>query len=106
MALPESVNAVYAVHRDMKSQTGGASFFGQGALHGKSLKQKLKRKSSKETELIGISDYIPFNICFSNFMDGQKYTITSKIMRQENQNAINMKINGKNACTRNKDSST
>ena len=39
------IDAAYAVHPDMKSQTGGCMSFGTGILHGKSGKQKLNVKA-------------------------------------------------------------
>jgi hypothetical protein len=41
------VDASYAVHKDMKSHTGGVVLFGIGAVMSKSIKQKLNTKSSK-----------------------------------------------------------
>eukprot|EP00957_Ditylum_brightwellii_P143410 10925329-Ditylum_brightwellii.AAC.1 len=35
------IDAAYAVHPNMRSQTGGAMSFGVGIVHGKSIKQKL-----------------------------------------------------------------
>jgi hypothetical protein len=56
------VDASYAVHRDMKSHTGGVVSFGIGAVMSKSSKQKLNVKSSTEAELVGASDYLPYPI--------------------------------------------
>ena len=56
------IDAVYAVHDDMKSQTGGVISMGHGVLHCKSGKQKLNVKSSTEAELVASSDYVPYNL--------------------------------------------
>ena len=61
------VDAAYAVHPNMRSQTGGAMSFGYSILHGKSSKQKLNMKSSTEAELVGLSEYIPYNIFMLHF---------------------------------------
>ncbi len=45
-------DALYAVHVDMKSHTGGAVSLGTGVALSKSLKQKLNTKSSTEAELV------------------------------------------------------
>ena len=42
------VDAAFAVHPNMRSQTGGAMSFGWGLIHGRSSKQKLNTKSSTE----------------------------------------------------------
>ena len=67
------IDIAYAVSADTKSQTGGAMSLGVGVLHCKSTKQKLNVKSSTEAELVGASDYMPYNIwllmfhlCFNN----------------------------------------
>jgi hypothetical protein len=44
------VDTSYAVHRDMKSHTGGVVSFGTGAALSKSSKQKLNMKSSAEAD--------------------------------------------------------
>ena len=62
------IDASFAVHDDMKGHTGGTMSFRKGVLHAKSSKQKLNTKSSTETELVGVSEYIPYTIwmkCFT-----------------------------------------
>ena len=66
------IDAAYGVTSDMKSQTGGAMSLGLGVLHGKSVKQKLNVKSSTEAELVGVSDYLPYNIWLMMFMSDQR----------------------------------
>ena len=66
---------------------------GTGILHSKSSKQKLNNKSSTEVELVGVSDYLPYNIWLINFMKSQGYDITRNVMYQDNQSAMKMEIN-------------
>jgi len=40
---------------------------GKGILYGRSSKQGLNSKSSTKTELIGVSDYMPYLIWLINF---------------------------------------
>ena len=56
------VDSSYAVHYVMKSQTGGAIYMGLGVTHCRSSKQKLNTKISTESELVGTSDYVSYNI--------------------------------------------
>ena len=49
-----SVDAAFAVHKDMRSHTGAALTMGKGALLSMSLKQKINTKSSTEAELVGV----------------------------------------------------
>ena len=95
------VDTSYAPHKDMKSHTGGAMSFGHGALHTRSSKQKLSTKNSTEAELFGVSDYLPYNIWMSNFLNEQGYDLKSNALYQDNQSAIRMEVNGRNSCTGN-----
>ena len=95
------VNASYAPHKDMKSHTWGVMSFGHGALHTRSSEQKLNTKSSMEAELVGVSDYLPYNIWMSNFLKEQGYNLKSNVLYQDNQSAIRMEVNGRNSCTGN-----
>ena len=57
------IDAAYAVHPNMRSHTGGCmSMMGTGTLHARSSKKKLNTKSSTEAEVVGLSEYIPYNI--------------------------------------------
>ena len=95
------IDASYAVNPDMKSQTGGTMSLGTGVIHAKSSKQKLNVKSSTEAELVGVSDYLPYNLWLLMFMDMQGYTIKDNVMYQDNQSTILMLKNGRNSCTGN-----
>ena len=75
--------------------------FGWGLIHGRSSKQKLNTKSSTEAELVGVSEYLPYNIWLINFMKEQGYSIQSNVLYQDNESAIKMEKNGRNSCTGN-----
>ena len=87
------IDASFAVHDDMKGHTGGTMSFGKGVLHAKSSKQKLNTKSSTETELVGVSEYIPYTIWMKNFLHEQGYKVTGNVY-QDNQSAIKMEKMG------------
>ena len=65
------IDAAFAVHMDMRSHTGGLTSFGRGMIHCRSSKQKLNTKSSTEAEVVGVSEYIPFNM--SNQLNKRNY---------------------------------
>ena len=65
------IDASYAVHPNMRGHTGGAMFFGQGVIHARAGKQKLNVKSSTEAELVGMSEYLSYNIHITNFMENK-----------------------------------
>ena len=95
------IDAAYAVHPDMKSQTGGCMSYGTGIIHGRSSKQKLNTKSSTKAELVGLSEYLPYNIWTQMFMEEQGYSLRTNVIYQDNQSAIRMGRNGRNSCTGN-----
>ena len=95
------IDAAYAVHEDMRSHTGCAMSFGYGIVHYLSTKQKLNTKSSTEAEVVGMSDYLPFNIWSRMFLEEQGYFLTKNVVYQDNQSAIKMETNGRNSCTGN-----
>lgn len=95
------IDAAYAVNPDMRSQTGGVISMGLGLLHAKSSKQRLNVKSSTEAELVGNSDYLPYNIWLLIFMSMQGYTVKNNVLYQDNQSTILILKNGRNSCTGN-----
>jgi hypothetical protein len=92
------VDASYAVHKDMKSHTGGVVSFGRGAAMSKSSKHKLNTKSSTEAELVGASDYLPYPIWAKKFLKAQGYSLTENIFYQDNQSTIKFERNGRKSC--------
>ena len=95
------VDAAYAVYKDMRSQTGGAISLGHGVVQGRSSKQKINTKSSTEAELVGVSEFLPYNIWLTNFMKEQGCTIKNNTLFQDNTSAIRLENNGRNSCTGN-----
>ena len=95
------VDASYAIYDNMRGVTGGCMSMGFGVFHAKSSKQKLNTKSSTETELVGTSEYVPFNLWALNFLEYQGYMIDENILFQDNQSAMLMEVNSRNSCTGN-----
>lgn len=75
--------------------------FGVGVVHGRSSKQKLNSKSSTESEIISVSEYMPFHIWAVNFLESQRYKVNNKTLFQDNKSAILLEKNGRNSCTGN-----
>jgi hypothetical protein len=92
------VDAGYAIHHDMRGHTRGAMSFDTGIIHGKASKQRLNTKSSTETEVVGASDYLPYNMWMQHFMEAQGYTLDENLYYQDNQSAMRMEKNGRNSC--------
>ena len=62
------MDAAYDIHDGMKSHTGGKMLFGCVTVHCLPGKKKLNTKSSTEAELVGTSEYVPFNFWMVMFM--------------------------------------
>ena len=62
---------VHGVHPDTKNHNGGSISFGCRLIHFKSSKQKLNTKSSTESKVVGVSDYLPYNIWVCVFIEDQ-----------------------------------
>ena len=69
----------------MKSQTEGAMSLGVGVLHTKINRQKLNVKSSTEAELVGASEYTPYNLWLLMSMNIQGNDIKNNVLYQDNQ---------------------
>ena len=95
------VDASHAVHEDMKGHTGGTTSFGAGVINTKSTKQKLNTLSSTESELVGVSEYLPHCIWLMNFLEHQGYGLDKNIIFQDNISAIRLEQTGRNSCTGN-----
>ena len=89
------IDAAYAV------QTGGAMSFGHGMIHCRSSMQKINTKSSTESELVGVNDYLPYNLWAKMFLEEQGFHLKTNTIFQDNQSTMKMSINGRTSCTGN-----
>eukprot|EP00957_Ditylum_brightwellii_P074993 5699289-Ditylum_brightwellii.AAC.1 len=80
---------------------GGAISMGYGIISGKSAMEKLNVKSSTEAELVGMSEYLPYNIWLLMLLRAQGYGIVNNTVYQDNKSAILMEQNGQNSCSGN-----
>ena len=93
------VDASYATHQDMRGHTGGVTSLGRGAVFHGSMKQKSNTKSSTESEVVGVSNYLPHTIWAKYFLMEQGYNLSRNIFYQDNTSAIKMIKNGKQSCS-------
>jgi hypothetical protein len=89
------VDASFAVHRDMRSHTGGVLSMGRGAIYSTSTRQKLTTRSSTEGELVGVNDVMPQILWTHYFLESQGYPVSDAIIYQDNQSSILLENNGK-----------
>ena len=74
---------------------------GISILHGKASKQKINVKSSTESEIVGLSEYLPYTLWMGYFLEAQGYKIKKSTVFQDNTSALKMEKNGRNSCTGN-----
>ena len=77
------VNASHAVHDDMRGHTGGCMSFEVGIIYGKASKQKFNTKSTTESEVVAVSEYLPYKIHIITILGGQVYAMHKKFMYQD-----------------------
>ena len=78
------IDASYAIHRDMRGHTGGVISFGTGAAIHNCSKQKINTQSSTEYEVVGVSDFLPYTMWASYFLNAQGYTLDRNMFYQDN----------------------
>jgi hypothetical protein len=105
-----SVDAFFAIHKDMRSHTGAVLSLGQGALMSMSIKQKNSTKSSTEAELVGVDDAMNFVEWIQLFVEQQIKSINSDsvlkkigcetIIQQDNTSTLQLENNGQASSTK------
>ena len=95
MFMQHWVDASYGIHRDMRGHNGGTTSLGRGVVMHNCSKQRLNTKSSTESELVGVSDYLPYTIWASYFLKEQGYKVQQNIFYQDNMSTIKMLENGR-----------
>jgi hypothetical protein len=89
------VDALFAVHPDMKGHTVGMMTMGQGFPLYKSTKHKLNTRSSTESELVAVYNLIPQILWARLFMKAQGFEVKDNILYQDNKSATLLEKNGR-----------
>ena len=89
------IDGSFAIHNDIKSNTGINLTMGKGTIYGGSLKHKLNSKSSTEAELISISNGINQVLWTKHFLECHRYEVNSSTIYQDNEASILLEHNGK-----------
>ena len=89
------VDGSFAVHPDMKSQTGATMSLGRGSVYSTSVTQRLNTKSSTETELVAVDDIMPQLLWTMYFLGEQGYTVGKSRLYQDNKSTILLEKNGR-----------
>jgi len=89
------VDASFAVHPNMRGQSGGGLSMGRGFPIVSSTKQKLNTRSSTEMEVAGANNFMPAMCWMQCFMQAQGCDVTDNILHQDNESAMLLEKNGK-----------
>ncbi len=88
------VDALFAVHPNMRGHTGGAMTMGTGFSLDKSTKHKLNTRSSTESEIVAVDNLIPQILWARLFMKAQRFAVSNNILYQDNKSAMLLETNG------------
>ncbi len=89
------VDALFAVHLNMRRHTGGGMTMGRGFPISVSTKQELNTKSSTESELVGSDNMMPIILWTCCFLLSQGYGVIKNLLLQDNKSSILLERNGK-----------
>ena len=89
------IDTSYATHVDLKGHSGGGVTLGRGFPFNGSTKQKLNTRSSTESEVVGVDDFMPSILWTRNFLKAQGYQVNENIIYQDNKSAMLLEKNGK-----------
>ncbi len=89
------VDALFAVHPNMRGHTGGGMTMGKGFPISVSTKQKLNTKSLTESGFVGIEDMMPIILWTHYFLLSQGYIVIKNLLLQDNKSSISLERNGK-----------
>jgi len=94
------VDSSYAVHPDMRSQSGIIMTLGKGAAYTASTKQKINTKSSTEPELVTINDSTAQVLWMRHFLASQGLHVPTMTIYQDNKSTILLAENWKTSSSR------
>jgi len=89
------VDVAFALHPNVKSQSGGRMTMGTGMPINTSRKQNLNTRSSTESELVGADNMAQMILWTKFFMEEQGCDVKENILYQDNKSTILLENNGK-----------
>jgi hypothetical protein len=91
------IDGSHGVHPNMRGHSGGGLSMGTGFPISSSSKQKLNTRSTTETEIVGVDDFMPAVLWTRLFLKSQDYGVNENIIFQDNETAILLEKNGKSS---------
>ena len=89
------VDGLYGVHPNMRGHSRGGLSMGTGFSISSSTKKKLNTRSSTESEIVGVENFMTSILWTRNFLNAQDYDVTENIIFWDNKSAILPEKNGK-----------
>ena len=90
-----SVDSLFAVHPNMRGNSGGVFPLGRGFPIVSYTKQKLNTRSSTEIELVGTNEFMTEIFWIHYVLKAQGYTVMDNVLFQDNRRSIILEKNGK-----------
>ena len=78
------IDAAHAIHPNMRGRTGGFIYFRAGVVHAISTKHKSNTRSTCISEMVGISEYLPFPIWLELYMGVLGYILNKNGAYEDN----------------------
>ena len=69
---------MHVVHEATRGHIGRCVSCGVGIIHGKASKQKLNKKSTTESGVVAVSEYVPYKIHMIDIFLGQGYVLNKR----------------------------
>jgi hypothetical protein len=89
------VDAAFKVRPDFKSQAGATLTMGKGAITSNSRKPSMNTRSSTDTELVAVDEFVGPMLWTRRFLEWQGYPVKDNILYQDNKSSILLEKNGR-----------
>ena len=91
------VHGSYGIHPNMRGHSGGGLSMGTWSPISYYTKHKLNTRSSTESEIFGVNNFVPSILWTRNFLNAQDYDVTKNTIFQDKKSAILLEKNGKSS---------
>ena len=91
------VYGFYGVNPNMRGHSGGLLSIGTGLPISSSTKKKLNTRSSTESDIVGVDEFMLSILWTRNFLNAQDYDVMEKNIFQDNKSAILLEKNGRSS---------
>jgi hypothetical protein len=89
------IDLSFAVHKDMRSNTGAIITLGKGAIISNSTKQKVNARSLTESKMIAVDNTISKLLSTKRLIEAQGHKVKANIIYQDNTSDMKLELNDK-----------